>query len=132
MTRMLQLPYTIQSMVEDKTLDMGHARCLLGIKSTEVQHAVAKNIAKAGLSVRATEKLINKINNNKNKAKDKKPELSWCKEIHELRKKASQQLNAQFTIKHFAKGDGSIAIKFDNLDECHRILSDLLKIEENA
>lgn len=58
--RLLNLPTMIQSYVESGELEMGHARCLLGLESEKQQEIVKKVISKS-LSVRATEKLANEI-----------------------------------------------------------------------
>ena len=53
--RLLQLPPTVQRMVRDRTLDMGHARALLASPDRAFQEQLAKRIVKEGLSVRAVE-----------------------------------------------------------------------------
>ncbi len=57
MMRLLGLPDSIKSMLEDGTLSVGHARALLNSDNAEM---VAAQVAKRGLNVRQTEKLVRK------------------------------------------------------------------------
>jgi ParB family chromosome partitioning protein len=56
--RLLNLPQSVQQLVLDGALDMGHARALLALDG-ELQVATAKKVAAKGLSVRETEQLVN-------------------------------------------------------------------------
>lgn len=56
--RLLKLPAEIQIGIKEKKLEMGHARAILGSKSTEEQLAIYKRILKEGLSVRRVEELV--------------------------------------------------------------------------
>jgi ParB family chromosome partitioning protein len=53
--RLMQLPPTVQRLVRDKSLTMGHARALLGTPDRALQERLAKRIVDEGLSVRAVE-----------------------------------------------------------------------------
>ncbi len=56
--RLLQLPPTIQRLVQEKKLSMGHARALLGSPDRSFQEQLAKQIVADDLSVRATEDAV--------------------------------------------------------------------------
>jgi len=56
--RLLQLPPTVQRMVRDRALSMGHARALLGTPDRALQEQLAKRIVAEELSVRAVEELL--------------------------------------------------------------------------
>lgn len=56
--RLLKLPAEIQLGIKEKKLDMGHARAILGSKSTEEQLALYQRIIREGLSVRRVEELV--------------------------------------------------------------------------
>lgn len=56
--RLLKLPAEIQIGIKEKTIDMGHARAILGCPSTEQQLAIYKRIISDGLSVRRVEELV--------------------------------------------------------------------------
>lgn len=56
--RLLQLPPTVQRLVRDKSLTMGHARALLGTPNRALQEKLAKRVVAEGLSVRAVEEAL--------------------------------------------------------------------------
>ena len=53
--RLLQLPPSVQRLVRDRSLTMGHARALLGTPDPALQERLSKRIVSEGLSVRAVE-----------------------------------------------------------------------------
>jgi ParB family transcriptional regulator, chromosome partitioning protein len=53
--RLLQLPASVQRMVSDGALSMGHARALLGLENEREMADLAREAAEAGLSVRMVE-----------------------------------------------------------------------------
>ena len=73
--RLLKLNEKVQQMVIDDMLTTGHARALLGIEDQEKQYVVAQQIFDEKLSVRETEKLVKKIQKEKNLPEKKKEEL---------------------------------------------------------
>jgi ParB family chromosome partitioning protein len=56
--RLLQLPPSIQAMVKDGRLSMGHARALLGTPDRGFQEALARRAVSEDLSVRVVEDLV--------------------------------------------------------------------------
>ncbi|RMG56226.1 MAG: ParB/RepB/Spo0J family partition protein [Acidobacteria bacterium] len=60
--RLLKLPEDIQRLVEEEKLSMGHARALLGLNSVKLQRQLARQVVKKGLSVRETERAVQKLN----------------------------------------------------------------------
>ena len=63
--RLLKLDERVQQMVIDDMISTGHARALLGIEDKEKQFATAQKIFDEKLSVRETEKLVKKIQKEK-------------------------------------------------------------------
>lgn len=59
--RLLKLPQEIQKLVEDEKLSMGHARALLALPSPQQQKHVASEILSRSLSVRETERMIQRL-----------------------------------------------------------------------
>jgi len=55
MLRLLQLPASVQQLVHDRELSLGHARALLTIEDEQTMIALAREIVSQGLSVRAVE-----------------------------------------------------------------------------
>lgn len=72
MVRLLNLSPKVQVRVSRETLSMGHARALLAIKDHELQIKAADYIIKNNLSVRETEKYINRIKNKETIDKNKR------------------------------------------------------------
>ncbi len=66
--RLLKLPSAIREDITSGKITMGHARSLLSLESSDDQMAVREMIIKKKLSVRDTEKKVNEIIKNKNKA----------------------------------------------------------------
>lgn len=70
--RLLNLPVEIQKMVRDKKISGGHGRALLGLNNHEFLTEAAQKVVADELSVRATETLVNEINNVSQKQTPKK------------------------------------------------------------
>lgn len=56
--RLLSLPPTVQRLVRDSSISMGHARALLGTPDRALQERLAKRVVAEGLSVRAVEDAV--------------------------------------------------------------------------
>mgnify|MGYP000846570341 FL=1 len=56
--RLLKLPAQVQMSLQNKTIDMGHARALLALDSPALQIKLFKEILKNGYSVRKVEELV--------------------------------------------------------------------------
>ena len=59
--RLLKLPPSIQEMISEGNLSIGHAKALLSLSDPSHQSALALLIVKKDLSVRAAEKLVKKL-----------------------------------------------------------------------
>ena len=59
--RLQDLSDKVKPLLEDRKLDMGHARALLGIANATQQFDVARQVVKKSLSVRETEVLVKRI-----------------------------------------------------------------------
>ena len=59
--RLLKLPGKLIRLVEDRKLSVGHARALLALVDKKLQQQLARKIIKSSLSVRETEKAVNKM-----------------------------------------------------------------------
>ena len=57
--RLLKLPTLVQRRVAAGVLSAGHARALLGLSNQAQMEAIAQKVVNEGLSVRATEELVN-------------------------------------------------------------------------
>lgn len=110
--RLLNLPDKVMQMVAGGQLSSGHARTLIALDSDKEKMKMADIIVNLGLSVRATEAMINKA---KNKTEPKKkqtvpPEL----------KAAEKQMSNSLETKVKIQGDlekGKITISYYNADQ---------------
>ena len=59
--RLLELPPEVCELLEQRALEMGHARALLALTARRQQIEVAPLVAKKGLSVRETEALVRRL-----------------------------------------------------------------------
>ncbi len=114
--RILTLPETIQNMIIAKRLTMGHARALIGIDDNI---DIAEQIIKKELNVRQVEDLIKKR---------KKPEKTEAKDedIILLEKTLSAKIGVNLKVQiNDNKKNGSVIMRFNNLDELRCILDKL-------
>lgn len=65
MIRLINLPDEVLELLRDEKISEGHARALLGLKSDEQMITLANRICEKDLSVRETEMLVKKINEQK-------------------------------------------------------------------
>jgi ParB family chromosome partitioning protein len=117
--RLIELEDETKELLDGRQLDMGHARALLALKGIE-QTATAHLIAKKGMSVRETERLIKKMLSNEPKT-DKQP-AAKALEVQQLEEKLSQKLGAKVAIQYNTKGKGKLVVEYNNLDELDGIL----------
>jgi ParB family chromosome partitioning protein len=123
--RVLKLSPSAQKALKLDQISLGHAKVLVGIEPIENQIGILEEILSKGLSVRATEQLIQskKGSNNSGSA-------STNKEIHpEVRKYQDQladKVGIKVAISRNDKGKGSIKINFKNDHELNQIMESLL------
>ena len=118
--RLLELNPQVKELVENGNLEMGHARALLALEDTR-QLEVARQVDKQGLSVRATENLVRKLQGG-SKPKTKKTE-KIDPNIRQLQDELSEKLGAQVKINNGKGGKGNLQINYNSLDELDGILS---------
>ena len=118
--RLLDLPSSVQELVNKKMLTMGHARALLSIDDRGMQLEVANLIIEKGLSVREAEGLVRKI---VEKKKPNQQKTTVDPDIQRLEKDLTNRLGARVSIKHKKTGSGTLSIKYSSSDELEGILS---------
>ena len=118
--RLLDLPSSVQELVNKKMLTMGHARALLSIQDRGMQLEVANLIVEKGLSVREAEGLVRKI---VDKKKPNQQKTAVDPDIQRLENDLTNRLGAKVSIKHKKSGGGILSIKYSSPDELEGILS---------
>jgi ParB family chromosome partitioning protein len=117
--RLLELNQDVKALVEEGTLEMGHARALLALKGT-AQSEAARRVAEKGLSVRETELLVRRL---QQPAAGKKPVPKLDPDVRNLQNELAEKLGAGVQIRHAATGKGQVVIQYNNLDELEGILA---------
>jgi len=126
--RLLKLPEGIQRLLESETISMGHARALLSIGTEDGQSKLASEIAEKKLSVRETERLVQKLVSRK-KEKDFSTAKQNDANIRAAELKLKRYLGTQVKIK-LNGGNGKIEIDFGSANELDRIYSLILHKSE--
>ena len=118
--RLLELAPEVKALVDERKLDMGHARALLALKAGD-QRKAANEVVKKGLSVRATEALVKALLNPK-PAASKKTGAVYDNDTRRLLDDLTDRLGAKVDLKQTGKGKGTLQISFNSLDELEGIL----------
>lgn len=118
--RILNLPLSIQKLIDEGKITAGHAKVLASLKKAEDQLQIAEAIVKNDLSVRDVEKLVNKKNN---PAQEKKTSVIVpLSKFSTVGEKISGILNAPVKIVQ-GKKKGKIEIEFGSIGDFERIVA---------
>lgn len=121
--RLLKLPKSIQQLVSENQLSMGHVRPLITLQDEGLAYDIANRIVDEGLSVRAVEKLVKEAKTKPAKEKEEKPRnhnLVYVEEIMQNKLQTKVKVDAH-----------SISIAYTDTKDLNRILEILGCIEEN-
>ena len=126
--RLLKLTDSVQNMLINDEISMGHARALLTLEQEDLQIEAAKTIVSKGLSVRDTEKLVKSILNPK---QVKLPIPSAEAAIYDaIANKLREKMGTKVSINHKKNGKGKIEIEYYSQEELERLLEMFDDIEE--
>jgi len=118
--RLLELEEGTKELLDNKKIDMGHARALLALKG-DLQLETAHKVAERQMSVRDTERLVKNILNKLDNPEKPTPKTKPV-EVSKLERSLSETLGASVDIQYNAKGKGKLVIAYNNLDELDGIL----------
>jgi len=116
--RLLKLPPTIQKGLKDNKIQMGHARSLIAIETSELQLKIYQLILVNKLSVRKTEELVRNLNKQKRSIPKEKSRTNNLEKIE-------SKLSSYFGTKITTLGDdksGKIIIPYKSTNDLNRIL----------
>jgi ParB family chromosome partitioning protein len=119
--RLQDLSEKVKPLLEDRQLEMGHARALLGLANAAQQLEAALQVIKKSLSVRETEKLVKRLLEG-GSARPVKKTPTQNADIRRLEIEVSEKLGAKVSVDHSAGGAGKIVINYNSLDELDGIL----------
>ncbi len=117
--RLLNLEKSVQRLMFDGRLDMGHARALLALEGRRQEH-VAAQVAERGLSVRETEKLVNDLLNPSVRSKTHRAQTD--RDVARLEEQLSEELGTTVQIRQGRKGAGKLVISYTSHDHLDSLL----------
>lgn len=124
--RLLRLPAPIQMALQNKEIDMGHARALLALDNPTLQIKLFHEIIKEKLSVRKVEEMVKALLEGESvKAGSKKITPKGAKlpeEYNILKDSLSKFFQTKVQLTCSEKGKGKISIPFTNEEELERII----------
>ena len=118
--RLQELSEKVKPLLEERKLDMGHARALLAIADEVQQLDAARQVVRKELSVRETERLVKRMV--EGKGRSSKPAPAANADIRRLEIEVSERLGAKVRVEHTKKGSGRLVIGYNSLDELDGIL----------
>jgi len=121
--RLLELPAEVCELVEHRSLEMGHARALLGLGGRRQQIEVGVLVARKALSVRETEALVRRLTAPIVHGPDGDGEPPRDPNVERLEQELAEKLGARVAIQHSARGRGKLVVSFNSLDELDGILA---------
>ena len=119
--RLMELTDEVKQLLEQRSIEMGHARALLALTSRRQQIEVAGLVAKKSLSVRDTEALVRRLTSPA--AAGGAPSPPRDPDIHRLELELADKLGARVMFQHAASGKGKLVVTYNSLDELEGILA---------
>ena len=125
--RLLDLPDSIKKFLQNGQLSAGHGKVLLGVEIDAEKELLATRVVREGLSVRALEKIVEKIKRPPKKPRAQKTDLP-LDYIRHLSEKLHQHfgtavhVNSTKTLANGKKVKGSIQIDYYNNEDLTRVL----------
>jgi ParB family chromosome partitioning protein len=118
--RLMELADDVKHLLEQRSIEMGHARALLGLTNRRQQIEVAALVAKKGLSVRDTEALVRRLLSPA-AAHSQAPAVD--PDINRLERELAEKLGAKVRFQHAASGGGRLVVSYHSLEELEGILA---------
>ncbi len=119
--RLLELGEEARRFLEEGQLEMGHARALLPL-SVDLQREAAQQVMLRGLSVRETEDLARKLQEQPRQSGSSPP---IDPDLRVLQNDLADRLGARVRVQHSSSGKGKLVIHYNTLDELDGIIAHL-------
>ncbi len=124
--RLLKLPAPIQIGLQNKHIDMGHARALITLNDPKLQVKLYDEVVEQGYSVRKVEEIVKSLNEGEAvKSGNQKLTPKGSKlpeEFNILKKHLSDFFHTKVQMTCSDKGKGKISIPFNNEEDLERIM----------
>ncbi len=124
MLRLLKLPQTVQKLVTEKKLTMGHVRPLLSLNDEDQMYEAARTVMDKKMSVRDVEKYVKEISGQQPKKKAEKQKDAM---IVDLENRLSAKLGTRVTFSGKA-----MTVHYTDTADLNRILEILGCLEEES
>jgi len=121
--RLLNLSASVQRLLLDNKIDMGHARALLALDPKR-QQEIATKVADKKLSVRETEELVNQILNPP-PLPIKKAAKAADRDVQRLAEELSEKLGTDVQIRSGRKGSGKLIVSYSSNEHLGSLLGRL-------
>ena len=115
--RLLDLASEVKTMLGRGQLEMGHARALIGLEEGK-QVEIANKAIKQNLTVRAVEKLVRELHEEKPATAPKRVDPDTLR----LQRELSERTGAKVEINHQAGGRGKLIFNYSSLEELEGII----------
>jgi ParB family chromosome partitioning protein len=119
--RLMELADEVKQLLEQRNIEMGHARALLGLTTRRQQIEVANLVASKGLSVRDTEALVRRLLTPAARSANTPAKVD--PDIHRLEMELADKLGAKVLFQHASSGKGKLVVSYNSLDELEGILA---------
>ena len=135
--RLLALPASVQRMVNEGQLSMGHARALLGLEDEREMADLARQAAESGMSVRTVEERVRQMRPGAAAAASPSPRSTMAgvrdamddPHVRHLEAELQRALGTAARIRLSSGKAGRIEIPFYNADDFDRVVELLLGAE---
>ena len=135
--RLLKLPAGIQVGLQNKEIDMGHARALIALDDPKLQMKLYKDILQENYSVRTVEEMVKALNAGeplaslKKQAARPKPAPARAEgDFALLKEHLAQYFRTPVQLTCNARGKGKITLTFENEQDLERIIALFDKLKE--
>ena len=123
--RLLSLTKQVQELVFQGSLDMGHARAVLGLEGP-TQVRIAQQVVERNLSVRETEQLVNDTLHPKiDTTGTPRPRERVSRDVQRLEDELADQLGTTVEIRAKKDGSGRLVLAYSTLDQLDGLLAKL-------
>lgn len=125
--RLLDLPAPVKKLIESGQISAGHGKVLLSVEIDFEKELLAQRIVREGISVRALEKIVEKMKKPAKKPRAEKTDLPFDY-IRNLSEKLHQHfgtavhINSTKTLANGKKIKGSVQIDYYNNEDLTRVL----------
>ena len=117
--RLLELDPDVRELVDQRRIDMGHARALLTLERGD-QVRAARQVVSLDLSVRQTEALVRRMK--EGGTEPRRPVPAKSADLERLEQELTETLCAPVSIRHAKSGKGQVTIRYTSLDELDGLL----------